>query len=93
MLKDVRGSLLGTYLSCYNYCIDSLNEEEMSFENERASTKGGDNSTPGSKKKTKPRKPTTPSVVTMAIRQEMGVPLHMGGARLKRSIMKKSEVS
>ena len=91
VLKDVRASLLGTYLSCYNYCMDSLNEEDMCFENERATTKAGDSATPP-KKSEKERRVTTPSVVTLGVRQQMGVPLHMGGARLKRSIMKKSEV-
>ncbi|GMH86756.1 hypothetical protein TL16_g10643 [Triparma laevis f. inornata] len=94
ILKQVRGSLLGTYLSCYNYCMDSLREEDVSFQSEKAAAKaaevgGGVGSKKGRKESAKT--PASPAVA-LGSGKLMGVPVHMGGARLKRSVMKKSEV-
>ena len=79
VLKDVKDALITEYMGCFNNCMEALRAEEEDREMVQMEIESK-----GKKKKKKAKKKEKTTL--------MGIPQHMGGARLKRSVMKKSEI-
>ncbi|GMH66738.1 hypothetical protein TrRE_jg2062 [Triparma retinervis] len=79
VLKDVKVGLINEYMGCFNACMEAMRAEEE--DREVIQIEVEDKS--GKKKKKKNKKKEKALL--------MGIPRQMGGARLKRSVMKKSQ--
>eukprot|EP00520_Triparma_pacifica_P017693 CAMPEP_0118643434 /NCGR_PEP_ID=MMETSP0785-20121206/6389_1 /TAXON_ID=91992 /ORGANISM="Bolidomonas pacifica, Strain CCMP 1866" /LENGTH=1383 /DNA_ID=CAMNT_0006535097 /DNA_START=495 /DNA_END=4643 /DNA_ORIENTATION=- len=80
VLKDVKSALITEYMGCLNACTEAMRSEEEDREPiqiEMEDTR---------KKKKKKKKSKKEKAILM------GIPRQMGGARLKRSVMKKSQM-
>jgi len=88
VLEEVNGRLTEEYLGCYNYCVEGLKAEETAGMAKVGGESGelleaAEEVKGMGKGRKKDKKGASWGV--------MGVPVHMGGGRLKRSVTKKSK--